>query len=294
MADWQPASEPIGWRRLSVTVVIPTLNEARNLPHVFAALPAGLAELIIVDGGSVDDTVAVARALRPDVRIIGQNRTGKGNALACGLAAASGDVVVLLDADGSTDPAEIPAFVQALCRGADYVKGSRELPGGGSDDLTAWRRLGNRVLTLLVNVLCGTCFTDLCYGYNAVWRQHIGVFDLDVSAPQDGRVLRWGDGFEIETLLHMRAAAAGLRTVELPSRERPRIFGESNLDATRDGLRVLRTIMREHRRMRRRARPAASVPAVLTDAGILDTVPVRDLVIEPSSVARPSAGEAGA
>jgi glycosyltransferase involved in cell wall biosynthesis len=238
----------------------------------------------------------VARALRPDVRVIGQNRTGKGNALACGMAAALGDVVVLLDADGSTDPGEIPAFVQALCQGADYVKGSRRLCDGGSDDLTRWRRMGNNALTFLVNTLCGTTFTDLCYGYNAVWRQHVGVFELDVSsAPQAGGGLRWGDGFEIETMLHLRAFAAGLRIDEVPSRERPRIFGESNLDAVRDGLRVLRTVLRERRRLRHRT-PAPAAPAELPDVaqGLLDKVAARDMAGE-APVARPaSAGEAGA
>ena len=106
-----------------VTVVIPTLNEARNLPHVFAKLPAGLHEVIIVDGNSVDDTVATARRLRPDVRIVRQNRSGKGNALACGFAAATGDIIAMVDADGSADPAEIPQFVQGPPRRRRFREG---------------------------------------------------------------------------------------------------------------------------------------------------------------------------
>jgi len=103
----------------TVTVVIPALNEARNLPYVFAKLPDGLHEVIIVDGNSVDDTVATARRLRPDVRVVTQNRSGKGNALACGFAAATGDIVVMVDADGSADPAEIPrrTHYSDLCYG---------------------------------------------------------------------------------------------------------------------------------------------------------------------------------
>src|SRR6187551_4137081 len=107
----------------SVSVVIPTLNEERNLPHVFAKLPDGITEVIVVDGGSVDRTVAVARELRPDVVIVQQTRTGKGNALACGFAACTSDIIVMIDADGSTDPAEIPLFVAKLVAGADFVKG---------------------------------------------------------------------------------------------------------------------------------------------------------------------------
>ena len=126
-----------------VSVVIPTLNEARNLPHVFAGMPADVHEVIVVDGHSVDDTVAVAQRLRPDVRIVMQTRRGKGNALACGFAAATGDIIAMVDADGSADAAEIPRFVQALVGGADFAKGSRFAKGGGSSDITRFRRLGN-------------------------------------------------------------------------------------------------------------------------------------------------------
>ena len=162
----------------TVSVVIPTLNEERNLPHVFAKLPDGITEVIVVDGGSVDRTVAVARELRPDVVIVQQTRTGKGNALACGFAACTGDIIVMIDADGSTDPGEIPAFVDALIAGADFVKGSRFDKGGHSHDITALRKVGNDGLNIVVNVLFGTRFTDLCYGYNAFWRRVVPTLDL--------------------------------------------------------------------------------------------------------------------
>ena len=229
-----------------VSVIIPALNEARNLPHVFAKLPPALHEVIIVDGHSVDDTVATARRLRPDVRIIKQSRSGKGNALACGFAAATGDIIAMVDADGSADPGEIPRFVRALLGGADFAKGTRFAPGGGSSDITGLRRLGNRMLSGLVNVLCGTRYSDLCYGYNAFWRRHIPVFGLDAEspAPADGTRI-WGDGFEVETLINIRIAQAGLDVTEVPSYEHPRIHGVSNLDAFGDGWRVLRTILVE-------------------------------------------------
>ncbi len=125
-----------------VSVVIPALNEAKNLEHVLTALPEGIFEVVVVDGGSTDGTLEVARRLRSDVRAIRQTRRGKGNALACGFAACSGDVIVMLDADGSADPAEIPRFVDALVAGADYAKGSRFIRGGGSADITRFRRAG--------------------------------------------------------------------------------------------------------------------------------------------------------
>jgi len=117
------ANRPIGKgaasaHRPRVSVVIPALNEARNLPHVAARLPAGVDEIVFVDGDSVDGTAEVARSLWPDAIHLRQTRKGKGNALSCGFAAATGDIIVMIDADGSTDPAEIPAFVGLLQAGA--------------------------------------------------------------------------------------------------------------------------------------------------------------------------------
>jgi glycosyltransferase involved in cell wall biosynthesis len=244
-------SPPGGPRRLPlVSVVIPTLNEERNLPHVFGALPAGLHEVVLVDGGSSDNTVAVARELRPDVIVVQQTRTGKGNALASGFAACSGDAIVMIDADGSTDPAEIQRFVQALIDGAEYAKGSRFGQGGHSDDITPLRGIGNKGLNFLVNKLFGTKFTDLNYGYNAFWRRVVPVMDLpptELAKSADGRKL-WGDGFEIETMINIRVASSGMRVKEVSSIERLRIHGTSNLNTFRDGARVLRTIVSEFRR----------------------------------------------
>ena len=244
--------------RPRVSVVIPTLNEARNLPHVFAKMPVDVHEVIVVDGHSVDDTVAVAQRLWPDVRIVMQTRTGKGNALACGFAAATGDIIAMVDADGSADAGEIPCFVKALVEGADFAKGSRFAKGGGSSDITRFRRLGNRVLVASVNKVYGTKYTDLCYGYNAFWRHVVPVIGLDPisqSGPGDARL--WGDGFEVETLVNIRVAKAGLVVSEVPSFESPRVHGASNLNSFRDGMRVLRTILAERRQSRRLKDPSA-------------------------------------
>jgi glycosyltransferase involved in cell wall biosynthesis len=264
------ASSTVSWPRISV--VIPTLNEAKNLPYVFSRLPEGLFEVIVVDGNSVDDTVAVARRLRPDVNVVRQTRRGKGNALACGFEAATGDVIAMVDADGSADPAEIPRFVRALLSGADFAKGTRFAAGGGSSDITRLRRLGNRMLGVVVNLCHGTHYSDLCYGFNVFWQKHVPVLDLDIASPPSGRGdgRLWGDGFEIETLIHMRIASEGLRVVEVPSFEHPRIYGASNLDAFSDGLRVLTTILVEQRRALRRHRSARrprGVPATAVPAG---------------------------
>lgn len=236
-----------------VSVVVPTLDEEDNLPYFFSRLPRDLiAEVVLVDGGSVDRTVEVARRLHPGLVVVRQTRSGKGNALACGFAVSSGDIIVMIDADGSTDPAEIPRFVTALLDGTDYVKGSRFRPGGDSEDITRLRKLGNAGLNGLVNLLFDTDFTDLCYGYNAFWRRTLDRLDLpdvDLAPPRGGGKL-WGDGFEVETLINIRAAAHGLRIAEVASVEARRLYGTSNLNAFRDGWRVLRTILREYRRVR--------------------------------------------
>jgi glycosyltransferase involved in cell wall biosynthesis len=233
----------------TVSVIVPALNEARNIPHVFAGIPADIHEVILLDGNSVDDTVTVARGIRPDVKVVSQTRKGKGNALACGFAAATGDIIVMLDADGSADAGEIPLFAEALMNGADFAKGTRFAEGGGSADITGLRRLGNYLLSALFNALYRTKYSDLCYGYNVFWRRHLPALALDTTAPPpangDGRL--WGDGFEIETLIHTRAAKAGLVVVEVPSYEHSRIHGTSNLSASSDGFRVLKTMLIERR-----------------------------------------------
>jgi glycosyltransferase involved in cell wall biosynthesis len=283
--------------RPTVSVIVPALNEARNLPHVLGKLP-DVDEVILVDGGSVDDTVAVARRLRPDIRVVQQNRKGKGNALACGFAVATGDIIVMIDADGSTDPREIPLFLAALHAGADFAKGSRFASSGGSADITPTRRIGNKGLNLLVNVLFRTRYSDLCYGYNAFWARCLPAFDLDTASPKpqgDGRL--WGDGFEIETLLNLRVARAGLQVVEVPSFEHPRIHGSSNLNTVEDGLRVLRTIAREWPRGRcqklrrvvrghhRQDRNAYTVRATAAVPPSAQSVPlVQDPIAEPVSI----------
>ena len=232
----------------TVSVVVPALNESKNLSHVLARIPRGVHEVILVDGRSTDDTAALAELLYPGIRIVQQVRRGKGNALACGFAAATGDVIVTLDADGSTDPREIPTFVAALLDGSDFAKGSRFIAGGGSSDITRLRRYGNRWLNRLSNLLHGTRYTDLCYGFNAFWRYCLPSFELEWSEiASEHESMRWGDGFEIETLLHIRVARAGYRVVEVPSYERQRLHGRSNLNAPLDGLRVLRTIAVERR-----------------------------------------------
>jgi hypothetical protein len=235
-------------RKTKISVVVPAMNEERNIGQVLSELPDGLHEVILVDGNSKDNTIEAARQACPEIRVTTQSGRGKGDAFRTGFAAVTGNLIVMLDADGSADPAEIVRFVEALEAGADFAKGSRYMDGGGSADITKLRSLGNTVLSGTANMLHGTEFTDLCYGYNAFWARCLPFISLDVP------------GFEVETLINLRMASAGMKIVEVPSYEKLRMHGESNLNTFRDGFRVLGTIFREARRRRglRHERPETS------------------------------------
>ena len=230
----------------TISVVIPAHNEADNLREILPMMPTNAELILVTPFGEDDGSVKIAQALRPDIVCIHHHRKGKGNALQVGFDAAQGDIIVMFDADGSSDPTEIDWFVAALRAGADMAKGSRYVVGGSSHDLTWWRSLGNRVLTRLANKMFGTAYTDLCYGYMAFWRNALDDWAHLPEAYSERA--RWGDGFEIEAMLIAQFTAAGAPIVEVPSVERGRIYGHSNLHPIRDGLRILRTLVVEYLR----------------------------------------------
>jgi glycosyltransferase involved in cell wall biosynthesis len=226
--------------------VIPTLNEERNLPVFLRRIPTWVDEVVIVDGHSTDNTIAVACSLSDKVKIVRQTGRGKGDALRCGFKAARGDIIVTLDGDGSTDPAEIPVLIAPLLCGWHFTKASRFMQGGGTGDMTPYRLLGNNGLRFLVRLLFGGKYSDFNYGYNAFW-----AWTLNYTLPDV-------DGFEIEALMTIRALRAGLKIAEVPSFELPRAHGESHLNPIRDGIRILKIILRE--RFAGRSLPIAYFP----------------------------------
>lgn len=244
-----PAASSI-WQT-SISVVIPAVNEADNLRWLLPQL-AAVDEVIVVDGESTDGTEEVLRELCPHATLVRQPPRGKGAALRAGFAAATGDVVVMLDADGSMDPLEIESFVALIARGFDVVKGSRHSCGGGSADLTFIRRMGNQVFVRLANFLYRTDWSDLCYGYMALRRSALNRLRLH------------SDGFEIETEICVHAVTSELAVAEVPSYELSRRSGVSHLHPLPDGWRVLRVLLRN--RLRQRAEhkqwlTAGQVPA---------------------------------
>lgn len=234
------APSPSPRMAIGVTVVIPARNEADNIGWVLRRLPDFIDEVVIVDGNSTDRTVEVARSVRPDVVVVNDNGRGKGDAMRVGAQAARGEYVVMIDADGSMDPAEIERYIDPLADGFDFVKGSRFLDGGGTTDMTTLRKVGHFGLLVLSNTMYRSKWTDLCYGFCA-FRQS-ALRDLELDA----------DGFEIETQMVVRASRIGLRVTEVPSFEYPRRSGHSQLNTFRDGWRVLCTIFQE--RVRRHAK----------------------------------------
>lgn len=232
--------------KATISVVIPAKNEARNISWVLHRIPAWIDEVVLVDGQSIDETIEVARRVRADIVVVEQHSRGKGLALQAGFAAATGDIVVMLDADGSMDPAEIDRYVALLASGFDFVKGSRFMAGASSVDITWLRRIGNNFLLYLANAIYRTRFTDLCYGFCAFRRELLDRLALTAA------------GFEIESQLVARACINDLRITEVPSLELSRRYGQSNLRAFRDGRRVLWTLLKEAYRPREVTTPRDS------------------------------------
>ncbi len=217
------------------TVIIPTLNEENNIKIIINELQRlGYSNILVIDGNSDDATVEVAKSL--DVNVLNQDGKGKGSALRQAFTyGALGDWVIMMDADGSMDPKEIPVLLSLLRNGADVAKASRFMKGGHSDDMTFIRRLGNRFFVFLVNRMLKAKYTDLCYGYAAFTKEALQKLTPHLKSTS----------FEIETEIFMKAKILGLNIEETPSIELCRINGKTNLSAARDGFKILQTILRE-------------------------------------------------
>ena len=206
-----------------VWVVIPTLNEVATLPGVIAAVRPYCSRVLIVDGGSTDGTLECARALGVQVEAL--NARGKGRAIRRALQLVVAPVTVLIDADGSHDPRDIPALVTPVLHDrADMVVGCRWT--GGSDelhgDMNKWlRRTGSRLLTGLVNLRFGGHLTDIQNGFRAL-KTEVGH---DIGLDEDG--------FTIEQEMVMKFLAGRFRVMNVPAHEYARQAGEAKLQLNR-------------------------------------------------------------
>lgn len=233
----------------SISLVIPAKNELASLPTVLEEIPPYVDEIIIVDGHSTDGTLEYALSHSRVSRVVRQRSKGKGAALSAGFAASTMDLVVIIDADGSMDLRELERFLTQF-PDCGIAKGSRYLNGGGSSDLTRFRSVGNKALTEIANRLFGQKWTDMAYGFAVFDRnllQGLALTNYDSLGSMFSHKA-YGQGFEIETLMFCRAARRGIKLVEVPSFERDRIAGTSNLRAIRDGIRVLITLFIESAR----------------------------------------------
>jgi len=215
-----------------VSVVIPTLNEEKNLPIVLKDLESlnCIKEILIVDGHSKDKTVDIAK--KHGCKILYDDK-GKGSALRVGMHAAKGEVIVNMDADCSMTANEILLLKAGIDAGYDICMGSRFIQGGGTEDMPLIRKFGNKFFVFLVNLFWGMNYSDLCYGYRAFSKSVVDKLNLK------------RDGFGIETELSIKAAKKNLRVLEVPSFEKSRIHGQGNLRTFGDGWNILKTIFSE-------------------------------------------------
>jgi len=218
---------------LAISIVMPTLNEARAIGGVLRDVNGRAYDVLVVDGNSKDGTPEIARRL--GARVLVQKGRGKGAALRQAFDIVDGDIIIMIDADGSMQPREIDMYIKALASGADLVRGSRFLPGGGSEDLSIFRRFGNMLFVSLVNFLWSTNYTDLCYGFAGFRKEALKKLYPSLKSKN----------FEIETEIFIKAKKLGLKVAEVPSVERRRRHGKSNLSGILDGSRILLTILEE-------------------------------------------------
>ena len=230
---------------MKISIIIPARNEAENIFKILSEINLDTHEIIVIDGNSTDDTVINASKHPKNPIILHQKSKGKGAALSLGFKMSTGDIVIAVDADGSNDPKELQNFISQIESGADLVKGSMNLFGGGSEDITQFRNFGNFFLTTTANIVFKTKWTDLAYGYFAIRKDLLDKLNISEFDSRVSSWLSYGQGFEIESLICCRAARAGAKIVEIPSFERNRWSGSSNLNSIPDGFRALLAILYE-------------------------------------------------
>jgi glycosyltransferase involved in cell wall biosynthesis len=221
-----------------VSFLVPAYNEAPTIAAVLEAVDALRldAQIVVVDDGSTDDTAAIAErwaAGRDDFVLLRQPNRGKGAAIRAAIPHADGDVIVIQDADMEYDPADVPALVDPIMRGAaDVVFGSRLSGGRPQRAYMFWHLVGNRLLSLLTNALFNTTLSDMETGYKA--------FRSDVLRSLD---LRQND-FSIEPEITAKVCMRRLRIYQLPISYYGRTYDEGKKITWRDGFKAVWVLLR--------------------------------------------------
>jgi glycosyltransferase involved in cell wall biosynthesis len=224
-----------------LSIVVPVYNECQTLEELVRRVRAvdyGCAlELVLVDDCSSDGSRALAEKLaasHADVRAVLQDHNqGKGAALRRGFAEATGEIVIVQDADLEYDPAEIPKLVSLIQRDiADVVFGSRFLASGPHRVLYFWHSVGNKLLTLLSNVFTNLNLSDMEVGYKAFRREVLAGIRL------------CEDRFGFEPEITAKVARGGWRIYEVPISYYGRTYEEGKKIGWRDGVHALRCVIR--------------------------------------------------
>lgn len=221
---------------MKVSLIIPTKNEEGCIGRVLEEIPRdAVSEVIIIDGHSTDKTVEEAKSsIKKSDKLVIQKGEGYGDAFLQGFKYAKGDVIVMMDADGSHNPHDIYAILKKIKQGFEYVMASRYMKGGKSEDDTIVRWFGNLFFTRLTNFVHGTHVSDSLYLYTAITRK--GLEKLDLKSK----------GFEFCTEIVVKAHKGGLKFAEIPAIERARYAGKSKVNSLYHGLRILRMILRRY------------------------------------------------
>lgn len=217
---------------MKASVIIPTLNEGKNIQILLDEIKKFdfINEIIIIDGYSKDKTVEICKKYKCKILY---DKKGKGSALIKGLNNAREEIIISIDADNSMTPKEIPTLVKGIKSGHDICMGSRFIKGGGTEDMSFVRKVGNNFFVKLVNILWNTDYSDLCYGYRSFNKKCIEKLNLE------------SEGFGIETEISIKAAKLGLNVMEVPSYEKARRYGKGKLRTISDGWIIMKTIISE-------------------------------------------------
>ena len=213
-----------------VSIIIPTLNEEKNLDELFDRIPGYIDQIIVVDGYSKDHTVDIAKKYSCHVVF---DKFGKGSAMCAGARYCDGDYIVMMDADLSHKPIELDILLKGLSEGYDICMGSRFLKGGGTEDMTYLRKIGNCIFVQMVNCFFGGRYTDLCYGYRSFTKYSFDRLNLKCK------------GFSIETEISIKALKHKMKILEVPSFEKKRKSGKGKLRTVNDGWKILKVIISE-------------------------------------------------